>query len=311
MCYKDTYITWLTMQKGYAETTLRAYINDLEQLEDFLLSQGFSFKKPGEINIVVIRKYLAILYKKGLAKSSMSRKLATIRSFFAYLTRMEFIDSNPLINLRNPKQEHKHPKVLNVDQVFTLLSSSNLKESKEKNISSKKDHALCLRDKALVEILYGSGLRISEVLTLDLSDINFNSDFLRVLGKGKKERLSPLTEISKEALRLWLKVRLYIAKESEAALFVGSRGTRLNRRQAYRIVQELCKCGGLEYNISPHGLRHSFATHLLEAGADLRTVQELLGHNNLSTTQRYTTLTLEHLIQVYDKSHPINIIKNN
>ena len=155
----------------------------------------------------------------------------------------------------------------------------------------------------MIELLYGSGLRISEALSLDVADFSRDTTVLRVLGKGSRERLVPLSSTSREALRQWMRIRTEIAKPDETALFVGARGRRLNRREAERIVDASCKKVGLDVSISPHGLRHAYATHLLEAGADLRSVQELLGHKRLTTTQRYTQISLENLIRAYDAAH--------
>ena len=162
---------------------------------------------------------------------------------------------------------------------------------------------LC-RDLALAELLYGSGLRISEALGLDIDDVQLSSRVLRVMGKGSRQRLAPLSDTSCDSLKSWLDERPLMAQPDEPALFVGARGSRLNRREAARIVERLCRRAGLDFTVSPHSLRHSFATHLLTAGADLRSVQELLGHSRLTTTQRYTQVSLEHLMEAYDKAHP-------
>ncbi len=300
MLQVQAFLTWLEIQKGYSEATLKAYATDLSQCEAFLQEQGLSFDQAKSIDKNHIRKYIALLHKQALSKSSMARKLAALRAFFTYLQRVQVLEVSPMAGLRNPKQEQKHPKMLNVDQTFTMLASSAQKSS----VSTQEQDALWARDRALAEILYGSGLRISEALQLDVGHFDLRLGFLRVLGKGKKERLCPLTDAAKEALQFWLELRKALAQPLENALFVGARGSRLNRRQATRIIAELCQKAGLDVSVSPHSLRHSFATHLLEAGADLRTVQELLGHSRLSTTQRYTSLTLEHLMQVYDGAHP-------
>ncbi len=296
----QAFLAWLEFQKGYSAATLAAYAGDLAQCESFLQSQGLSLEDAKNIDRNHLRKYIALLHKQALSKSSMARKLASMRAFFAYLLRMHLLEVSPMAGIRNPKQEQKHPKVLNVDQTFTLLSSC----STEHDVVSIEDEALQARDRALAEILYGSGLRISEALDLDVTHLDVRLGFLRVLGKGRKERLCPLTPVAKDALERWVKLRGHVAQLRETALFVGARGARLHRRQATRIIEELCQKAGLNVTVSPHSLRHGFATHLLEAGADLRTVQELLGHSRLSTTQRYTSLTLEHLMQVYDGAHP-------
>ncbi len=290
----QAFIFWLEIQKGYSQATLKAYANDLNQLEDFLQDEAISLEIANTIEKKHLSKYISYLHKQGLSKSSMSRKLAAIRTFFQYQLRIGLIEKNPVESLRNPKQAQKHPRVLNVDQTFALLDCKNEDE----------DSTLFARDIALAELLYGCGLRITEALDINVFSLDLRQSFLRILGKGKKERLAPLTDTAKQALEQWLNLRENIALQDEKALFVGARGKRLNRRQAQRIIHDLCVKAGLTGSISPHSLRHSFATHLLEAGADLRTVQELLGHSKLATTQRYTSLTLEHLVKVYDKAHP-------
>ncbi len=291
---------WLEIQKGYAKATLLAYSKDLEQLECFLQEQQLSLETAKDIEKQHIRKYVASLHKQGLSKSSMARKLSSVRAFFLYQVRMRRIQANPCAGLRNPKQEQRHPDILNVDEACSLFSEHNQTD----DVLTNKSAGIQARDIALAELLYGSGLRISEALALDILHIDIKLDFLRILGKGRKERLCPLTDASQQALAKWLEFRHEIAQKDERALFVGARGARLDRRQAHRIIQELCLKAGISKPLSAHSLRHSFATHLLEAGADLRTVQELLGHSNLSTTQRYTNLALEHLISVYEKAHP-------
>jgi integrase/recombinase XerC len=235
-----------------------------------------------------------------MAKSSMSRKLSAVRAFFNYLLRVRRLDNNPCLGVRNPKQEKRHPHVLNVDQTFALLDAA----PDASRTKAPRGRALAARDAALAELLYGSGLRISEALDLNLPDLELRSGVLRVMGKGANERLAPLSDQSQASLQHWIAARALLAPPEEPALFVGARGKRLDRRQAVRILKELCARAALPAAISPHALRHGFATHLLEAGADLRTVQELLGHARLSTTQRYTQLTLSGLMKVYDQAHP-------
>ncbi len=198
-----------------------------------------------------------------------------------------------MAGLRNPKQDKRHPKALNVDQALALL---------EAKLSPDPEG---LRDLALAEMLYGAGLRVSEAFSLDIDDFDPASGFVRVMGKGGKERLAPLGRTALSRLARYVGQRgALLGDAKERALFLGLRGGRLDRRQAARIVQNLAGLAGLPQRISPHTLRHSFATHMLEAGADLRSVQELLGHERLSTTQRYTHLNLQHLMQTYDKAHP-------
>lgn len=294
----DAYLTWMAVQKGYSDATLAAYAADLTQFQGMLARQDCTLDQPETVTRQHVRQFLANLHKAGTAKSSMARKLAAVRGFFHYLMRMRQISVNPADTVRNPKQEQRHPRVLSVDQTFVLLDTPDVASVTET------DRAAHARDMALAELLYGSGLRISEALQLDVDSIDLHGGVIRVLGKGTKVRLAPLSDAAIRAIKAWLPLRPLLAPAEERACFVGVRGARLNRRQAARIIEMLCRKAGLACVVSPHGLRHSFATHLLEAGADLRTVQELLGHSRLTTTQRYTRLTLEHLVQVYDAAHP-------
>lgn len=294
----QSFLLYLEVQKGHSPATLRAYGVDLLQFEEYLREQGVDPEQPESVTRRHIQRFLASRFHAGMAKSSMARKLAAVRTFFRYLLRVHRITIDPSAGVRNPRQEQRHPEMLNVDQVFRLLEPAC-----PQGISAAKAAGHC-RDIALAELLYGSGLRISEALSLNVDDVDLRSRTLRVLGKGNKERLCPLSDSSIPALQHWLQERGNLAPAREAALFVGQRGGRLDRRQAQRSIATLCMQAGLPVVVSPHSLRHSFATHLLEAGADLRSVQELLGHSRLSTTQRYTRLTLDHLMRVYDQAHP-------
>ena len=296
----EAFLSYCETRQGQKSATRDAYAVDLAQFQHYLERQGLSPEKPEHILRSHIRQFLASLFKSGLAKSSMARKLAAVRAFFKYLSRMHRLENDPCLGVRNPKQEKRHPHMLNVDQTFALLDAP----PGASRIKTPEGRALAERDNALAELLYGSGLRISEALDLDLPDLDLRSGVLRVMGKGAKERLAPLSDQSRTKLECWIEARALLAPSEESALFVGARGKRLDRRQAARILKTLCADAALPVSISPHALRHGFATHLLEAGADLRTVQELLGHARLSTTQRYTQLTLSGLVQVYDKTHP-------
>lgn len=292
------FIEWLQVQKGHSEATTRAYRTDLLQFEEFLATHKASLTCPTSITKRHIQQFLAELFRAQAAKSSMARKLAAVRAYFRYMVRMRAIRVNPADGVRNPRQPSVHPPLLNVDQAFALLDTPPPSTLPAHNA------VLHCRDIALAELLYGSGLRISEAVSLNVDDVVPRSALVRVLGKGRKERLAPLSDTCVQALTAWLARRAEVAQAAERAVFVGARGARLDRRQAARIIATLCAMAGISAPVSPHSLRHSFATHLLEAGADLRTVQELLGHSRLATTQRYTRLTLDHLMQVYDKAHP-------
>ncbi len=287
------FLGYLEVEKGYSPATVQAYGRDLEQFEDWLSRTGSSIGSPGELGRDHVRGFLAELHRVRAGKASMARKLSTLRSFFKYMAKTAMITGNPAAGVRNPKQDSRHPKALNVDQALALMEAGA------------GDGPEGLRDLALAELLYGSGLRVSEALGLDIDDFDPGSGVVRVMGKGSKERLAPVSDAGLERLRRYMRVRGEFTRSLvEKALFLGLRGGRLQRRQANRILEKLAKLAGLPENVHPHMLRHSFATHLLESGADLRSVQELLGHARLTTTQRYTHLTMEKLTEVYDGAHP-------
>ncbi|MGE4192077.1 MAG: tyrosine recombinase XerC [Pseudodesulfovibrio sp.] len=288
------FLAYLEVEKGYSSATVRSYGTDLDQFRDFLKGRRLSLEKPEKINRDHVRAFLAELHRLSLTKTSMGRKLSSLRAYFKYLLRHKIVTRDPLAGIRNPKQEKRHPQVLNVDQAVAMM---------EANIEPDPEG---LRDIALAEVLYGSGLRISEAIGLDMNDVD--SDVIRVTGKGSKERIVPLSDAAVQRIRRYMGQRHAFLKDNyaEQALFLSSRaGKRLDRRQANRIVARLARLAGLPKDVHPHMLRHSFATHMLEAGADLRSVQELLGHENLTTTQRYTHLDMQRIMQVYDRAHPL------
>ena len=321
------FITHLKVEKAYSPATIAAYTRDLEQLEAYLARQGLDLTNPGSIRKNNIQGFLVELHRTQTEKSSMARKLSALRSYFNYLLRCGLIEISPCTGIRNPKQDKRQPKALNVDQTFALLEGlpspganllpphntpASLTDPPKNNFNQipdpLPDHAedspaVMARDLALLELLYGSGLRISEALSLNAIDIATSSGAVMVMGKGAKERIVPLSDASVRALDNWLAQRNQIASPDEPALFVGKRGGRLDRRQANRIIAVSCLRAGLP-QVSVHSLRHSFASHLLQGGADMRSVQELLGHSRISTTQRYTHLDLAKLLEVYDKAHP-------
>ena len=314
----EMFLAHLAMEKNYSAATVQAYETDVMQFESLLQEKGQSLARPETITREHVRSFLVHLHREKTAKTSVGRKLSALRAFFRFCARMRLVSVLPTEGVSNPKAEKRHPAFLNVDQAFSLLDENRAVGQKAKE--DRQDEArqvavretkaknsgdwLHLRDLCLAELLYGSGLRISEALSLDVGHIVPDAPTVRVMGKGRKERLCPLTETCKELLDRWLLLRENIAPAGEKALFLAVRGKRLNRREAQRILESLCRAAGLAETVSPHALRHSFATHLLEAGADLRTVQELMGHARLSTTQRYTHVSLSHLMEVYDKAHP-------
>jgi len=306
----EAFLLWLQWNKGRSEASCEAYRLDLKQFQAFMLEHECSLSKPEDITKKHIQAFMASRYHQGNAPSSLARKLSTLRTFFQYLIRTKRIADSPTQGIRTPKQIIRLPHTLHVDQVAALLDTAqNTAVNKQQTPDMPKantDEAVHARDTALLELLYGSGLRISEALDLNIDAFDSRQDIIRVLGKGKKERLAPLSHTSIAALAKWLPHRRsLLTNPLEQALFIGVRGKRLQRRQAIRIIQQFALEANISAPLSPHDLRHSFATHLLENGADLRSVQELLGHARLSTTQRYTHITLDTLQRVYQASHPL------
>jgi integrase/recombinase XerC len=280
--------------------TLRNYLSDLGQFNDYLSppdSQGQ--RMPYAIGLLdhhVIREYLGHLHDQKIEKSSMSRKISAIRSFCKFLCRENVLKENPAKLVRLPKVPQKVPNHLTVDDCVKLIESPDVSTP------------LGLRDRAILELLYACGVRVSELAGLNLEDIDFNERLVLVRGKGRKERLVPFGRHCHGALVAYLEQRralLGVGGDScFPAVFLNHLGTRLTTRSVGRLVEKYVRLSGLAQKISPHGIRHSFATHMLNSGADLRSIQELLGHKSLSTTQRYTHLTIGHLMEQYDKAHP-------
>jgi integrase/recombinase XerC len=279
----------LKYQKRVSEHTLNNYQRDLKHLYRFCNTEkilSWSLLKPADI-----RNHIAGRHRQGLSASSLQRELSALRSFFNFLLQKHQLDNNPAMHIQAPKRARKLPKTLDVDQVCGLLEAGA-------------DSNLEIRDVAILELFYSSGLRLSELSALDIDDIDFDSQTLIVrLGKGKKSRLLPVGKKALSALRAWLVVR-QPTLQTDPALFINHRGNRLSNRGIQFRLSQWCKKKGIAEPIHPHMLRHSFASHLLESSRDLRAVQELLGHSNISTTQIYTHLDFQHLAKIYDKAHP-------
>lgn len=315
------FLMQMEYQKGASPATISAYSVDLQDFETFLNVSGHSINDCANIQKSHIQTFSAYLFNQKLARSSTARKLSALRSFFRYCMQKRIITGDPTKGVRNPKQALHHPHILNVDQIFQVLDTPNISHVAEhievfkqtgqkvqvtqaaQAVQTVQDETVFLRDIALLELLYGSGLRISEALSLNVDA--WGKESIKVMGKGEKERIVPLSETCISAMEKWIESRgKLVDNRQERALFVGVQGKRLQRRQAQRIVAFHCEKAGIPIPISPHDLRHSFATHLLEGGADLRGVQELLGHKRISTTQRYTHLDMDALTRTYDKAHP-------
>lgn len=280
---------YLERERNASPRTISAYHSDLFQFAAFLESRKWSLDVEG-VTPAMVRSFVASRHNLD-GKASVARRLSAIRSFFQFLRKQQAVPSNPADLLPSPRLEKRLPRFLEVDQVRQLLETMH-------------GDWLAVRDRALFELLYASGLRISEALGADLDNIDGANRMVRVLGKGNKEREVPFGEPALHALNAWLSVRAVRPGADTPALFLGPRGKRLGARQAQASLQVWLRKAGLNLELTPHGLRHSFATHLLNEGADLRAIQELLGHESLSTTQKYTHVNLQQLLAVYDKSHP-------
>lgn len=277
---------YLEVEKNYSPHTVKNYLADLAEFS------AFSGKEPAEVDHLTVRKFLMFLRERELSKRSMARKLSSIRSFFRFLQKDGYMPDNPVASVSTPKLDKKLPEFLDEKSVLSLIMSA-----KEANFQG-------ARDKAILETLYGAGLRVSELVGIDMDDADLISGVLKVLGKGRKERLAPVGEKAVSAIRAYLEHRNVLPSGDKKALFLNKSGRRLTAGNVRSIVDRRIHQVSLNGRFSPHTLRHSFATHLLNRGADLRSVQELLGHKNLSTTQIYTHVTTERLKAVYDKAHP-------
>lgn len=296
------FIQNLRSQRGYSEHTIRNYRIDLRQFQAFLSEKDGELREDSHgpqldtINFNLFREYLGRLFSRYKRKT-IARKLSAIRSFFDFLEKKGLVAGNPAADISTPKQEKYDPPFLPIDEMFRLLERPD------------RSKPLGLRDLAILEVFYSCGIRVSELEGLNLSGIDFEQRLIKVMGKGKKERIIPIGKSALKAVRDYMDAVIPLRKKAhgsspEGPLFLNVRGGRLSTRGIYNVVRKYAKEGLLSGEISPHALRHTFATHLLDGGADLRAVQELLGHVSLSTTQKYTHVSMDRLMEVYDKAHP-------
>ncbi|MBS3976506.1 MAG: tyrosine recombinase XerC [Syntrophomonadaceae bacterium] len=289
---------YLNVEKGYSNFTVTGYQTDLMQFFTYVAEhEGWDFSTitPDRIHYLHIRSFLAVLLKQQAAKTTVARKLASLRAFYSYLRKKGFYSCNPVRNISTPRQEKKLPNFLELHQLEPLLDGAPTKSP------------LDLRNKAMWEVLYATGIRASELLSINLEDINLDAGFVRVSGKGAKERIVPFGQQARRAIQEYLiegRSCLLYEKEATKALFLNCHGKRLSSRGLRHILSVEARELALEKKPRPHSFRHSFATHMLERGADLRVVQELLGHASLSSTQIYTHLSKKRLLNVYKNSHP-------
>lgn len=296
----DRYINYLQYERNASPHTIRNYHSDLVQFRDFL-ADG---KKDAEVDVnsvkaLRIRAFLSHLFEKREKKSSIARKLAAIRAFYKFLTRERLISENPAEAVSTPKLEKKLPRIMTEEEMNTFLD--RVAQAAQGGDTS------ILRDRAIMEMLYASGLRVSELAGLDLRNVNFGDAFVLVRGKGDKERIVPFGSKARGALEAYLPVREKLLRETRTgsqALFLNVHGRRLTTRSIDRILKQYVRMYGPNVKVSPHSLRHAFASHLLAEGADLRAIQEMLGHKSLATTQKYTQVSIKQLMDVYDRTHP-------
>ena len=290
----ERFLRHLDVERNASPHTLRAYRQDLMQFAAFV-GPRLGCDGPEAIRTRHVRAFLAELGQSGLARRSIGRKLAAVRTFLRYLVRCGILCQDPSGGLRTPREERTLPSVLTEDEAAQLLDDTAGSDW------------YAVRDRAILELFYSSGLRVSELIGLDLGDVDLANGVVLVRGKGKKERLAPLGTPAVGALRAWLQVRPQVARDGfwdKEAVFLNRYGRRLSQRAVARLLQKRARRSGLKKKLSPHTLRHSFATHMLDRGADIRVVQELLGHKLLSTTQIYTHITGRRLREVYDRTHP-------
>ncbi|MDY6842493.1 MAG: site-specific tyrosine recombinase/integron integrase [Thermodesulfobacteriota bacterium] len=297
----EGYRRYLTIEKRGAEHTIRSYLSDINQFILYLTDEKHCLDNEGNISINLvekdtIRSFLGSIYKKN-KKSTTGRKIASLRSFFKYLMREKLITKNPISSIHAPKKEQVLPSFLSVEEVETIIE-----EPSDKSF-------LTIRDKAIIDVLYSCGIRAGELVGLNADSVDFGDGIVKVFGKGGRERIVPIGRLAVNSLEKYLVRRNGLEKKIVPdkrgdPLFVNRSGKRLTTRSVGRLIKKYGDLSRLPKRVTPHTLRHSYATHLLDAGADLRSIQELLGHRNLSTTQKYTHLTVEKLLEVYNRAHP-------
>jgi len=285
--YIEKFKNYLTVEKNYSEHTVKNYEVDLRDFFSFLKNTDLK-----DVNYLILRKYLGFLRAKEISKRSVARKLSSLRTFFRFLCRDGYIKTNPAVYIRTPKLDKKLPVFLDEVNIIKLITAPSQKDFRG------------TRDRAILETLYSSGIRVSELVGIMIDRMDLISGVIKVLGKGRKERLAPIGDEAVSAIKKYMDARIDKSWGGKKSLFLNKHGTVLSQRSVRSIINRYISACSIREHISPHSLRHSFATHLLNRGADLRSVQELLGHKNLSTTQIYTHVTTERLKAVYDKAHP-------
>lgn len=296
----ERYIQYMQYERNASPHTLRNYRSDLEQFRQFL-AQGMAGAPVDvrSIDALRIRSYLSRLYSNERKKTSVARKLAAVRAFFKFVARELKLEKNPALSVSSPKLDKVLPRIMTEEEMNSFLDQVAQ--------AAKNGDPMMIRDRAMLELLYASGLRVSELVGLDLRSVSFGDGMVLVRGKGRKERIVPFGSKARQSLTDYLPVREKLLREwktGEAALFLNARGRRLTARSVDRLLKKHVRAMGPAIKVSPHSMRHAFASHLLTEGADLRAIQEMLGHKSLATTQKYTQVSIKQLMDVYDKTHP-------
>lgn len=298
----EKFATHLEIERNLTPNTKKNYLIDIKQFQEFFKNTYAAAENHGgeslvHIDHMMIRAFLGTLYREKRKKVTIARKVTALRTFFNYLLREGLVKANPAEMVQTPRTEKYIPSFLSVDETMLLLQK---KEGRDE---------AALRDRAIIELFYSSGIRLSELTGLNRGDIDFYQGLMRVRGKGRKERIIPVGDIALAAVRDYLENRKDISEKypysgSQEPIFIGRKGSRLSTRTVGRLLDRMVQKSGIARKISPHTLRHTFATHMMEAGADLRAIQELLGHESLSTTQKYTSVSVSRLLEIYDRAHP-------
>lgn len=285
----DEFLEYLDIEKNYSDYTIINYHDDLNKYRDYLKCEGIDIK---DSNYGVIRGFIAYLYNKKEATKTIIRNISSLRSFYKFLMRNNYIKENPMLLISNPKQDKKLPHYLTYEEIELLLKVTD------------KDNPYDIRDNLIIELLYSTGIRVGELVNIKLNDIDFNEESIKVFGKGRKMRIVYFGKICKDKLKKYINVRNTISNGNNDYLLLNKRGNKLSDRGVRTIFENIIKFNHLDISFSPHTLRHTYATHMLNDGADVRSVQELLGHSSISTTGIYTHVSNEHLRKVYLDSHP-------
>jgi len=288
----ERFLRYMDVERGVSELTVKSYREDLDALNEYFSDDDGQSPGPAEIRPTDLRQYVSALHEAGYAAATISRRLASLRSFFRFAQREGLVKTNPAKPLRNPRKQQKLPHFLTSDEIGQLLDAPDTQ------------NRLGCRDQAILETLYSTGVRVSELVGIDFGDVDFEQAVVRVRGKGRRERYAPLGSFAIGSIQKWVKASGRKAMPLDEPLFTNRLGGRLTSRSVGRMLEKYLQAAGLDERTTPHTLRHSFATHLLDGGADIRSVQELLGHRSLVTTQIYTHLMTAALKKAYEKSHP-------